>query len=152
MFPEATVKAFADDLGGVFKKLADLTKLEEIFDNFAAISGLHVKPAKSKIIPLGREPNNANFEEVRSIVRELAPAWGCMWILLVNIRASKWGRNEVLRRPGGNLCGSLPNERCTLGQRRSRRPKAPTPTSTTHRWQRCWVMSTRRSPKWNKER
>ena len=75
VFPDATIKAFADDIGGVFKKLVNLTKLEAIFARFAEISGLRLKPAKSKIIPLGREPNGANLEEVRALVRVLAPNW-----------------------------------------------------------------------------
>ena len=57
-----------------------MTKLSKIFDDFAAISGLHLKPSKSKVIPLGREPNDDNLEEVRSIVRELAPTWGCIGV------------------------------------------------------------------------
>ena len=80
VFPDATIKAFADDLGGVFEKLANLTNLEQIFDGFATISGLHLKPSKSKIIPLGREPSGDNLEEVRSYVRELAPTWGCIGV------------------------------------------------------------------------
>ena len=76
LFPNATIKAFADDLGGVFPSLRNITLLENTFKEFAQISGLHLKPAKSKILPLGREPTCENLDEVRATVRLLALAWG----------------------------------------------------------------------------
>ena len=80
LFPNATIKAFADDLGGVFPSLRNITLLENTFKEFAQISGLHLKPAKSKILPLGREPTCENLDEVRATVRLLAPAWGSIGV------------------------------------------------------------------------
>ena len=72
MFPECTVRAFADDIALTlhdFWQHAGL--LQKVFEEFGAVSGLHLNLPKTVVIPLWP----ANFPEVRSVIANNIPAW-----------------------------------------------------------------------------
>ena len=87
LFPNATIKAFADDLGGVFPSLRNITLLENTFKEFAQISGLHLKPVKSRFFLWD------GSRHARTSTR-CEPRCGC-WLLL--------GEVLVLRLPANIL-------------------------------------------------
>jgi hypothetical protein len=71
-FPEASVKAFADDIGMVLPDVQRRWKeIIVIFDSFGMISGLHIHPTKTILIPLG----NRTPDEIRNSTWFSSSAW-----------------------------------------------------------------------------
>ena len=70
--PVMTIRAYADDLAVVLHSgLVILGTLQEVFEEYAAISGLHLHPSKSTFVPLSDIPH----QDFRANVAAVAPLW-----------------------------------------------------------------------------
>ena len=59
MFPDATFRAFADDIGAVVPHIRqEWGDIVATFTGFAEISGLHINPEKTVIMPLWHSNEN----------------------------------------------------------------------------------------------
>ena len=71
--PDATIRAYADDLAMVLPALENsLSELETIFEEYEKLSGLRLRHGKSILVPLF----HGKIEHVRAIVTHCAPTWG----------------------------------------------------------------------------
>jgi len=71
--PDATLRAYADDIALVSSKVReDAGLIMGIFNQFGAISGLHLNLAKVFVVPLG----DARYEEIKRDMELATPSWG----------------------------------------------------------------------------
>ena len=71
--PDATIRAYADDLAMVLPALENsLSDFETIFEEYEKLSGLRLHHGKSILIHLF----HVKIEDVRDIVARCAPTWG----------------------------------------------------------------------------
>ncbi len=78
-FPEMLIKAYADDTALLTDNLErDVGQLEELFNNFAIISGLKLNIAKSVVVPLAPDKDAI----IKDMLYRTAPTWGGMQLSL----------------------------------------------------------------------
>ena len=76
MHPQSSLKAFADDIAIVIRRLSELRQVHASFAVFARASNLRLKPRKCAIIPLGAPFTSARAVEIRAALAALVPDWG----------------------------------------------------------------------------
>ena len=71
--PGACIRAYADDLAvSTQNALSMLNMMENLFNEYAAISGLHLNIPKTVFIPL----HTYNEQTLRQAIHGAAPSWG----------------------------------------------------------------------------
>ena len=74
--PGSLVRAYADDIAVVLRRLLEARQLEDIFAEYSLVSGLRLHSAKSIIVPLSiRSP-----DDIRTMISSAAPTWGSLTI------------------------------------------------------------------------
>ena len=72
LFPTSCIRAFADDIGGVFQNLPEeASLLMETFREFGAISGLELNFPKTIVIPLWED----GIAEAKTLLKKADASW-----------------------------------------------------------------------------
>ena len=69
------VRACADDIGAVLKKLSGLVHLEKVFRKAERLSGLVLGPAKCKLVPIDVPFSDAVKDEIQNWLHQNLPCW-----------------------------------------------------------------------------
>ena len=74
--PGVLVRAYADDIALVLRRLFEARMLEDIFGEYEFVSGLKLHPSKSVVVPLSLR----SHDEIRTDIAAVAHAWGSFCI------------------------------------------------------------------------